>query len=622
MRLLLHFYIFSSLLVAATGVPAQAQYLSSCGLKLEVTAIGTHLIGTLRTSSGAICSAGNIKWYDDKTEQLLQEGPLLDYTLANYGDYTIKALFQTELPGSQFSCSGELKQYLQVVEPTCMQMFLNENSALFPNINAQVCGCNGTTYQNEFEARAGGASSWWAGDCSSQPSTSTCGSTELGVNVYGGNPTDGYWVQFSNLAVGNFTHIQLDFGDNCQLFQSPQWTTKNHHYAKGGIYKVTLTAWNINQPGCVSSYTKIFSTDALSLTNASVPASFDYVMPGDANGDGKADAYDILQVSQGYGKNGSPRPEASNDWAFQYAPNWSQITTKGINYKHIDANGDGFINEFDTEPLELHYQPVGPLFPQTFKSGVPQFYTRFVEDTLYLDPAHPDQLEINAEIMIGSADQPVMDLYGVACALKYPEFVAHDPTMFYDPSFFGSSNYILSLGRDNHDIQQFDLGFARKNGAGTTGYGRIAKLTFRADFIIIIDIIDRAESDVLAFTIPVEGIRAVDSAGNVIALSPTDTPDTLWIKNIGSVSKVNELLLENEVRIFPNPTTDKVNLQTGDLHVQSITIVNTLGQAVQQMTPTFGQKPTQIDVRNWSSGMYTARITSDKGVVEKQFIVQ
>ncbi len=622
MRTLLHFLIVSSLFFWAGAANAQTSVNSMCGIKLEATAIGTHLIGSLRHASGAVCVTGSFKWYNDKTDELLQEGPFLDYTLADYGDYTIKVVFQVDLPTNDISCSGELSQELRVLEPSCVQSFTESSSTLSPNINSPVCGCNGVNFNNEFDARSAGVTSWWAGDCASQPSVSDCGISDLGVNVYAGSPTDGYWVQFTNLAAGNFTHIQLDFGDNCQVFQSPQWTVKNHHYGKGGIYKATLTAWNINNPGCVTSYTKTFATDALSLTNSSVPLLFDYVMPGDANGDGKADAYDLLQVSRGYGKNGSPRPEASNDWVLQYAPNWPQITGEGINYKHIDANGDGFINEFDTEPLELHYQPLSLSGQTSFKSTAPKVYTRFAQDTLYVTAGNSGEVFINADVMIGDADLPVNDLYGIACAFRYPDFVAHDPSMLYDPSFLGSSNYVLTVGHDNHDVLQYDMGLARKAGAGVSGYGRVAQLTFRADFIIIIDIIDRAESDAVAFTLPVDGIKAVDTAGNIITLSPTDQPDTLWIKGLGDLSKTKDLLLQKAVRISPNPASDVVDLQTGDLEVRDIQVLNTLGQSVYQMMVPNGQKSTRINVDQWLPGMYTARITTDKGVVEKQFIVQ
>lgn len=603
-------------LVAVATAMAFSAGAQNCGLRLEVTAINKHLIGTLRTATGSLCTNASIAWYNSKNNELLQEGPILDYDLSSYGDFSVKAVYLMEQDG--IACAGELKQNLMIVEPACEQLFPTTSSSYSSNINAPVCGCNGVNYENEFNARSSGVSGWWAGNCSSQPG---CGTADLDVEVYAGNPTDGYWVRFTNLSAGNFTHVQLDFGDNCQIYQASQWVTKNHHYPKGGIYMANLTAWNVNQPGCVTSFTKTFATDALSLTNANIPESIDYVLPGDANGDGKANAYDILQLSRGYGKSGSPRPEASSDWTLQYAPNWLQTTVNGINYKHIDTNGDGQINEFDTEPLEMHYQSV-ELNQPVFKEGVPQIYTRFSEDTLFLDPAHPENLEINADIMVGTASQPVSDLYGLAFALRYPEMVAHDPVMYYDPSLFGSSNYVLSLGQDNHNLLQYDMGFARKNGAGVSGYGRMAKLTFRADFIIIIDIIDRAESDVVAFTIPVDGIQAIDSSGNTISLSTTSTPDTLWIKSLGDISKTKDLLLQKAVQLYPNPATDQITINTGNLNFSNINVINSLGQTVREVVPTSGQNLIKIDVNQWNPGLYIARITTEKGVIEKQFIVK
>ena len=53
-------------LVTIATVMAQPVVAQNCGLRLEVTAIDKHLIGTLRTQSGAVCTNADVKWYNNK----------------------------------------------------------------------------------------------------------------------------------------------------------------------------------------------------------------------------------------------------------------------------------------------------------------------------------------------------------------------------------------------------------------------------------------------------------------------------------------------------------------------------------------------------------------------------
>ncbi|MGZ5244768.1 MAG: hypothetical protein ACXWD4_12675, partial [Bacteroidia bacterium] len=64
------------------------------------------------------------------------------------------------------------------------------------------------------------------------------------------------------------------------------------------------------------------------------------VWPGDANRDKTADYLDILDIALGYSSTGSPRLNASTNWIPQLSKDWSNSLSSGINYKHLDTNGD------------------------------------------------------------------------------------------------------------------------------------------------------------------------------------------------------------------------------------------------------------------------------------------
>ena len=379
MRKSLLFPLLFALCLGSIRLSAQTEndVVLDCGYRVELTAIGTQMIGSLQPTSLLTPSIVTVQWYNAQTGELLQSGATLNYDVTNYGDYDIKVLYQTQTLNGMFSCASELHESLALVAPACVQPFpLTPNLACGQEF-APVCGCNGITYNNECEAKQAGVSVWWAGDCATQPSSAVCGTTDFDIEVVTGSPSAGYLVRFTNKTAGSFSNVQLDFGDDTQIYQNTQWTTKEHHYPVGGIFNATLTAWNIYQSGCVSSVSKTFATDALSLANDHLPNNSDYVMPGDGNNDGKANVYDLLNIGKGYASAGAPRPEASIDWLPQYAAKWPLCSNTGMNYKHMDSNGDGLINEFDISPIELHYQPIDGIDPVPPTDDAPQVYVKF-----------------------------------------------------------------------------------------------------------------------------------------------------------------------------------------------------------------------------------------------------
>ena len=70
--------------------------------------------------------------------------------------------------------------------------------------------------------------------------------------------------------------------------------------------------------------------------------------------------------------------------------------------------------------------------------------------------------------------------------------------------------------------------------------------------------------------------------------------------------------------VYPNPTTDVVNVQCTMNNVQcmGIEIVDVYGKII----TTVDQTATQINVSGLAAGMYFVRVTTDWGVVTKPFV--
>jgi hypothetical protein len=277
------------------------------------------------------------------------------------------------------------------------------------------------------------------------------------------------------------------------------------------------------------------------------------------------------------------------------------------------------VNELDADVISQHYIAIDtthvPVLPEA-----PPLRIEFDTDTLVVDPNNPAPVQITASLRLGSPSKPALGLYGLAFALKYPEYVNHNPDVDYDDDLFGSTNHLLWLARDVHAREQLDIGVTRKNGQAVNGYGRIAKITFAVDYIIIIDVIERGENNAIPFVVPIRGIKAIDNKGNKFEITVPSVQDTLWIKVL-QTTKTQEEQLQAKVQLSPNPASDIATLYTHDLDIASIEVMNSLGQKVRDLQASQSTN-TQLDVSGWTSGVYALRILTDQGLVEKKLVVK
>jgi PKD repeat protein len=586
-----------------------------CGYDMQLTAVGTNLQGKVFATSSDVGTLQNVQWFNSKTNQVIGQNAQLDYALPSYGNYLICAQYQVETPDGNL-CSNTICRQLTVAEPGCASPLLYNYNAICPPVYAPVCGCDGVAYGNECEAMAAGVTGWWEGECSSI-GYGNC-SADLSMEVISGGP-GGFEVEFTNLASGDYNYTQLDFGDGTPLYEATNWDKVTHIYQQGGIYRTNLTVWK--NSSCVQSVTRLLVTDAVNMNADMMPVGTDYVLPGDANGDGRANMYDLLNVGVGYNELGSPRPNASVTWSPQFAPNWPSATGPGVNMKHVDCDGNGIVNEFDPSVIQQNYSPLDTN-EVVWNPLAPEVWLEFEEDTLYLDPNNPQTLEISADLMVGTPSAPVFGLYGMALAMKYPEYVNHDPgTDYDDDSFFGFSNYLLWLPRDNYSRRQLDMGFSQKQGNGKSGYGRIANITFRADFIIIIDIVDRASTDAVPFTVPIKGLKGVDAQGNKKDLNVAAVQDTVWIKMVETTSTQAPQSVQDAVQVYPNPASGAVQVYTGKLQVEKMQLIDPLGRVLQSKEANPNNAVQQLLLDDIAPGLYQLRLQTNQGLVEKKLMV-
>lgn len=572
-----------------------------CDCSVTLSEHGAFLTGQVALQPNTHGAISSVRWQLSDSDSIIGLGTSLHTGWSSRAPSMVCAAYQVADPVLGL-CQGTRCMLVAMDTSGCLQPTQAGMQLECPEAEVPVCGCDGETYANECAAMKAGITSWWAGSCASAD-LGTC-KAELDILAVEGNPSVGFTVLFKNQSKGKYTFSQLDFGDETPLYEDSNWDTVSHWYAKGGIYRAELTNWK--NGSCLSASAHLVMTDAWQKTHGMAPPPSGYILPGDANGDGEANVADLPFIGMGYLKSGAPRPHAHTNWAPQYASKWP-THSNGINHKHADADGNGMINEFDAAVIPLHYTPLSQDQPPAAGGSAPKIRISFPQDTLVLHPGQPASMQVTADILVGSAQEPALNLYGLSLALEYPDFTQFSPVANYDDNaFFGFGNYIMWLPQDIPATRQFDLGFTRKNGLGASGYGRIAQVNFFLDYIIIVDIGDRTNSRVVPMTVPVIYAQGIDADGHSIALNVPVELDTLWIKTLSTTS-AEIPFSDSPVRIWPNPAADGCTILTGAAPAERIDVFDVLGKTMTTIQNPPGHA-VQLQTRGWPAGTYTVHI--------------
>jgi aminopeptidase N len=88
-------------------------------------------------------------------------------------------------------------------------------------------------------------------------------------------------------------------------------------------------------------------------------------------------------------------------------------------------------------------------------------------------------------------------------------------------------------------------------------------------------------------------------------------------RNNSATLATQNFTLKDKIDLFPNPVTDILHIYNkGMLKINSLEIYNSIGQKILNKTEFIYQ----VDLSNLDTGIYTVKLTTDKGVLVKQFI--
>ncbi len=331
------------------------------------------------------------------------------------------------------------------------------------------------------------------------------------------------------------------------------------------------------------------------------------VWPGDANHDGQVNVTDLLSVGYCIGETGPARNNGSTTWYGQYGTDWGRtIGGTDIDFKHIDADGDGAITAADTAAITASYGKQHSIIAKATPAPTVQplyFIPR------NLDPQPGDLVII--DIVFGTEANPVLDANGLTFSVNYPAALVEPGSInitFDESSWLHYDAPTVGLVASPFE-SRLDAGLTRTIGRGASGYGAVGTLSF----IIIEDIDGARPGDEINVNTNITNPTTMNSNGDMVGLTVFDP--TLFINFREPVAQD-----EDDLIAFPNPTQDQINLHlNGNDEMSEVEMFTLTGQRLYHNTAVNNNR-LQIDVTGtqFANGMYLIRAKTGEGLITKK----
>lgn len=337
------------------------------------------------------------------------------------------------------------------------------------------------------------------------------------------------------------------------------------------------------------------------------------IWPGDANNNGKVNAVDVLFVGLGYNTTGPKRTNASTTWEAQPLSPWASSFPNGLNYAYADGNGDGEINDKDTEDaIEVNFGLThGLLKPDGFAKGKKGTAPQLKLSTSQRIVAPGETLDINLDL--GSADKPV-NFYGIAVQLGYSNSLVRQTDFDDDfqPWFEAPGEDTKELFVDPGNTGQAELAITRTDQQVATGFGRIGKVKLVIEDIIVGRPVDTLRITIDSVLLIDQNFKSTAIAHDTLLVFVTKDPTLVATKEL----RYNPALL----KISPNPNPGNFKVET-KLNIQFWELYDPLGRAVSIQSQQLKFGSWSIHAGGLPTGVYLLRGFGPQGFVCKSLIV-
>lgn len=337
----------------------------------------------------------------------------------------------------------------------------------------------------------------------------------------------------------------------------------------------------------------------------------DCVWAGDTDLDGRVNVRDILPIAYALGVGGGPRTDINyGKWEGQSAEDWALVTSRGINYKHIDADGDGIIDVADAALITSHYSDVHTLVP-TDLLDLKKYPLSLIPHSTNVDSG--DLLVV--DIVLGNANFPVEDLQGFALGFNINPGFSDSSSLvidFLNDSWFSSNGPTLEMSVTPRD-GRVEAAFGKANGFNANGYGVVGQLSF-----IVEDEAEGLRENVYAQTrqikISTEDQIITDGAGRSFRLPAAQTSVTLHLDRDQQALKASDLIA------YPNPVDSDLRLHlNGGRTFSKVNVYDLMGSLIisDHVGETNGYS---IDVSYLPPSVYVVEVVTEDGAVASKFV--
>gem|GEM_PF-2165567 len=327
---------------------------------------------------------------------------------------------------------------------------------------------------------------------------------------------------------------------------------------------------------------------------------------GDANNDGAANAWDVLNVGLAYGQTGSAHGQGAA-WQGLEVSDWGSAFASGLDKKHADANGDGLIDAQDLLVIEANYGNT-----HTNTADVTPIID---ESTTYeLSLMVPDVLVSNQAVSMDVEISEVNNLYGIAFALQADAafYEAGSFSLNLSNSILGDASELLVVIKEMSADNRIEIGIVRKDGQAISGVGILGKLDFviSEDLIVSVsELTGGTTQEAGTLEIALENVMAINGEGHILQ---TNTESVAIV--VSSTNDINDALA-TAISIYPNPISNEFIIQTDQLTINEVILYNTTGQRLRSI-----QNPQNINIGDLTDGVYLLKIITKDGSITKKII--
>lgn len=332
------------------------------------------------------------------------------------------------------------------------------------------------------------------------------------------------------------------------------------------------------------------------------------VWPGDTDQNGVVDHFDLLPIGIAFNKTGIPRKEPTTVWKPQVADAWRMVLPNtNQDLMHVDADGNGYIEDQDTLPIVQNWgRKKGEILfqPNQGELRSADRPTLFVAiDTL---AANRDQL---LPIHLGDVSNKVEGAYGLGFSMTYDPSKLDASQVYpeFHESWLGKTKQdLLVLWRNYPEVARIDVAMTRIDKKNIAGFGKVLALK-----------LNLAKANLAGNTnlaLQFSNVKLINKDNQPIPID-VRLNEQVVIKPL--VTGVSNPRLESKIKIFPQPSSGKITVETDQFAVQLAELIDQRGQVISIV-----QQPKQV--LSWdalSPGVYFLRIYSGGDTAIKKIVI-